>query len=438
MNQGMIPGVKIPRILLPGKEIDLQKWAVIACDQFTSQPEYWKGVEEFIGPAPSTYHLILPEIYLGTHLETDRINHINQTMEAYVSHGFLEPHEGPVYVERTVNGRTRHGLMLCLDLEEYNYHKDSQTLIRSTEGTILERLPPRIRIRENAILEIPHIIALIDDPQKTVIEPLRAVREKLPLIYDFELMMGSGHLSGRSIANADLQQSMLNALKNLANPRSFQLKYRVGPEKQVLLVAIGDGNHSLATAKAIWEKIKPKVGFDHPARFALVEIENIHDDGLEFKPIHRLLFSLTRDPLQAFSSYYRGRISIKALKNYEDMIEIVNDVSGGKQKMGLVSPEGFRVIEISNPTSTLAVGTLQSFLDDFLNQGGAAKLDYVHGEEVILNLGKMSGNLGFYLPTIRKMDLFKTVVMDGVLPRKTFSMGEAREKRFYLECRNIA
>ncbi len=327
--------------------------------------------------------------------------------------------------------------MLCLDLEKYDFNQGSQTLIRATEGTILERLPPRIRIREDAPMEIPHIIALIDDPQETVIEAITAVKNDLPQLYNFELMAGSGHLAGFSIADPDLQISVLNALNALADPRTFQRKYDLGSEREVLLVAIGDGNHSLATAKAIWEKIKPHVSRDHPARYALVEIENLHDHGLDFEPIHRLLFGVKEDPLRSLAQYFPGQVTVVPCQTPQEMIAAVYDREEGKQQIGVISSVGFHLATIANPPLNLAVGSLQAFLDDFLQHGAATKIDYIHGEDVLFTQGQEPGNAGFYLPPMQKKDLFKTVILDGVLPRKTFSMGSAKEKRFYFECRKI-
>ncbi len=287
-------GIEIPKIMLPKPGIDTHKWAVIAVDQFTSEPEYWEQVQSIVDDAPSTLHLVLPEIYIGQDDEPERIAATQQAAKRYVDQGLLEPFEGFVLVERTVNGKTRRGLMLALDLEHYNYNKDSQSLIRATEGTILDRLPPRMKIRSGAPLEIPHILVLIDDPECTVIEPLYEQRENLPVLYDFDLMLGSGHLTGYGIRDEAQQEQVSSALENLAEPQAFRRKYQVGEDQQVLLFAMGDGNHSLATAKAVWEGMKPIVGLEHPARYALVEIENVHDDGLHFAPIHRTMFGLKR------------------------------------------------------------------------------------------------------------------------------------------------
>lgn len=429
-------GLRTGQILLPSSFVDLHKWAVIACDQFTSEPEYWKAVEATVGDAPSTYRLTLPEVFLGTPEEECRVMSTREAMRAYLKQGIFTPFEGMVLVRRSVDGKTRHGLVLALDLEKYDYSKGSQTLIRATEGTILDRLPPRIRIREGAPLELPHILVLIDDPQRTVIEPLVEQFDRLPVLYDTELMFDSGHLSGRAVSEPALESRVIAALSKLADPRAFRERYQVGEEKGVLLFAMGDGNHSFATAKAIWEKVKAEVGPDHPARYALVEIENVHDEGLEFEPIHRVLFNVPADPFPTLRDAFAPGFEARPCAGAEEMIECVNRHSGGGQAFGVVTPAGYWLAVVSHPTSNLAVGTLQNWLDGWIKQVGA-KIDYVHGDDVVCRLGAQPGNLGFYLPGMAKGDLFRTVILDGALPRKTFSMGEAREKRFYFEARRI-
>ncbi|MGD0879923.1 MAG: DUF1015 domain-containing protein [Anaerolineales bacterium] len=432
-------GIQIPQIFLPKSGIDLTKWAVIACDQFTSQPEYWQKAEEFVGTAPSTLNLILPEVFLDKSGETERIQHIHTSMQSYLEKGVVQPREGLIYVERSVAGKTRKGIVLCLDLEKYDYTKGSTSLIRATEGTIVERLPPRMKIRQGAALELPHILVLIDDPTRTVIEPLTQAKQSLDKLYDFELMLGSGHLRGYAVNDAQEAQ-IVASLRRLAQPEIFAAKYGISSEKPVLLFAMGDGNHSLATAKAVWEKMKPQVGLDHPARYALVEIENVHDEGLEFEPIHRVLFGLRKNIFTALQQYYGVNLSHTPVANAQKMIEQVDNAKGSKQAIGLISNDGratFRVVEISRLSSNLPVGTLQNFLDAFLNDGGADKIDYVHGGEVVCQLGSEPSNAGFYVSGMNKSDLFKTVILDGALPRKTFSMGEAKEKRFYMEARKI-
>lgn len=431
-------GVQIPEIYLPENDIDLKKWAVIACDQFTSEPEYWHQVENIVGDSPSTFHMILPEVYLGKDDETKRIRYSNEKMSEYLKSGIFRPFEGFVLVERKVKGKTRYGLMMALDLEKYDYSKGSQSLIRATEGTILERIPPRVRIRENARLEFPHILVLIDDPEKTVIEPVIEKVDRLEKLYDFDLMQSSGHLRGFAVDNPQIQQNIIAALSDLANPEEFHQRYGVSEDKDVLLFAMGDGNHSLATAKAIWEKVKPHVKMDHPARYALVEIENVHSDGLEFRPIHRVIFNVRNDPVEAMKNHWGNNMIFEPVSSQKEMVEKVDLAPNGDQKFGFIQKNEFGVITIKNPDSNLSVGTLQNFLDEWLAAGGAEKIDYVHGEKSTCDLANKPGNCGFYLPAMPKSELFKTVIIDGALPRKTFSMGEAEEKRFYLEGRKIS
>ncbi len=430
-------GIRVPEFYLPRHGVDLTRWAVIACDQFTSEPEYWQQVEQFVGDAPSTLKLVLPEVRLEKPGEHDLIRRIQAAMAEYLSQGILQPREGMVYLERSVAGKTRRGLLLCLDLEKYDFNKGSQSLIRATEGTILDRLPPRMKIREGAHLELPHILVLIDDPQRTVIEPLAAMKADLPELYDFDLMFDSGHLAGYHLASPQVEAQVVKALEALADPATFAAKYGVGSEQKVLLFAMGDGNHSLATAKAIWEKMKPQVGLDHPARYALVEIENIHDEGLAFEPIHRVLFGVRQSPLAMMQAVFGDDFAYLPCVSAAEMVKIVDESAGDRQMIGVVAPDGCGVISIANPPSNLPVGTLQGVLDRLMKEHLAAKIDYVHGKDVVERLGSQTGNMGFYLPAMHKSDLFKTVILDGALPRKTFSMGEAREKRFYMESRAI-
>ncbi len=430
--------VQVPDIYLPRKGIELNKWAVIACDQFTSQPEYWHTVEQTVGEAPSTLNLIFPEVYLDQPGGDERIRNIQRSMQDYLSRELLTPFAGMVYVERQVGGKLRRGIVLALDLEQYDYNKGSRSLIRATEGTIVERLPPRMRIREGAKLELPHILVLIDDPECTVIEPVGKAKAQLEELYNFELMAGSGHLKGYRVSNPAVESGIISALQQLADPQAFTTRYGVGNDSPVLLFAMGDGNHSLATAKAIWEKNKTQVGMDHPSRYALVEIENVHDKGLEFTPIHRVIFNLKQDLPTAMSTYFQGGCSFTRCKDQSEMVAGVLQAASSPQTMGMITADGCGLVEINNPSSNLPVGTLQSFLDDFLMNGGAEKIDYIHGEETVIKLGLLPGNIAFYVPGMDKSDLFKTVILDGALPRKTFSMGEAYEKRFYMECRAIA
>lgn len=432
-------GIKIPEVLLPAPAISLEKWAVVACDQFTSQPEYWDQVEKFVGDSPSALELIFPEIYLGCENDYMRIEKINRTMQEYISNEyFSQPKQGFILVDRkTPHAESRKGLITALDLEKYDYEIGSQTLIRATEGTVIERLPPRIKIRENAPIEMPHIMVLIDDPGRTVIEPIASDVKNLQLVYDFELMLGGGHIKGYTIEAGIMTDRVLYALEKLADPDSFKNKYGVTSDKGVLLFAVGDGNHSLATAKACWEKLKKSLTDverqNHPARYALVELVNVHDDGLKFEPIHRVVFNIDPEKL------LKNMVEFYIQKGCRARLELgkVSSNHRGAHILPFISKSLEGRVVVENQCFNLEVGTLQCFLDELTNSDKNIKIDYIHGHDAVTRLGSVDGNIGFYLPPMSKHDLFKTVIMDGVLPRKTFSMGEAMEKRYYLECRKI-
>lgn len=429
-------GVQIPKVYLPKENIDLTKWAVIACDQFTSQPDYWRDVKMLVGESPSTLNLILPEVFLEESDAEDKIKNIQAVMKQYTENNLFHIHEGLIYVERTIKGKTRKGIMLCLDLEQYDF-KGNAGLIHPTEGTVIDRLPPRIKVREGAVLEVPHILVLIDDPDHTVIESISGAKPSLNKLYDFELMLGSGHLAGYAVPSK-LERQVIDGLQKLANQEDFVNKYRLSLDASVILFSLGDGNHSMAAAKEYWESIKPEVGMDHPARYALVEIENVHDDALEFQPIHRVLFNIKKDLLIELKDFFGDKLGYSEVSSFEEMAQSVDSADGGKQVIGLVGTrENFGVLEITNPSSNLAVGTIQTFLDNFIENIGAEKIDFIHGDDVLNKFALQNGNAGFYLPGMRKSDLFKTVIIDGELPRKAFSMGHAHEKRFYMEARMI-
>jgi hypothetical protein len=430
---------------LPRRGTDLAKWAVIACDQFTSQPEYWDKVKTLVGDSPSTLNLIFPEAFLGKPGEEERIRAIRAAMRDYLDRGVFEEHRGFVYVERHVGRQTRRGLVACVDLEHYDYGRGSTGLIRATEGTILERIPPRARIREGAPLELPHIMVLVDDPENTVIGPLTDRRSSLSQLYDFDLMMDSGRLTGFGVGDKKLERGVNQALEKLAEPAAFLKKYGLPAGTAVLLFAMGDGNHSLATAKSIWEKSKQaaadkRAAAASPLRQAMVEVVNLHDPALVFEPIHRILFGLKsgRDLLEEWRRSCPGRFSVQKVASVEKMKSAVEGQRGLPHKIGIVREDGFYLAELSASQSNLPVGTLQDFLDAFLKDQGAREVDYVHGAETVVKLGRRPGQMGFYLPAMDKRDLFKTVILDGVLPRKTFSMGEAKEKRFYMEARKLS
>jgi hypothetical protein len=434
----------VPDVLLPGPGIDLTKWAVIACDQHTSEPEYWQKVQEIVGASPSSLNLIYPEVYLGDSRADARISRIRDEMKRYLEKGYFVEAEGFVYVERRTRSGVRRGFVACLDLEHYDFKKGSTSLIRASEGTILSRIPPRVRIREGAPLEIPHIMVLIDDPGDTVIGLLGDRSRSLKKLYDFELMLGSGHLTGYRVDDAGLERGVIGALEALAEPGAFTAAHGLPSGTPVLLYAMGDGNHSLATAKTIWEKAKETAGGlkaveRSPLRHALVELVNLHDPALVFEPIHRVLFDLApeRNLIGDMEKYYRGRFRFAECQTPEEVMATVDGQKGSPHRIGLVTATRFGTLEVFEPGSNLPVGTLQDFLDRFMGEKGAREIDYVHGTEPVIRLGRKSGGAAFYLPAMDKGELFKTVILDGALPRKTFSMGEASEKRFYLEARKL-
>ena len=413
-------------ILLP-QDCGLTKWAVVACDQYTSQPEYWERVDQFVGDAPSTLRLILPESKLESEHVEEEIQKINQTMEQYLEEGRLrELEDAMIFLERKLsNGKTRLGLIGKLDLEQYSYEKGSGTPIRATEGTVLSRIPPRMKVRKNAPIELPHIMVLIDDPKKEIIEPFlrKESKKQMQMIYSTTLMEQGGRVSGYLLSKEQADK-VQKQLAGLADPARFaQFYHAVG--KPVLTYAMGDGNHSLATAKACWEELKPTLSEaerqTHPARYALVELVNLHDDSLEFEPIHRVLFGvdpkqLLADLLAAYPGAHYG--------------------AGEGHQITYVLPGERGILTVPHPTAQLEVGTLQTFLYQYLEAHGG-KIDYIHGEDVVEQLVQQPDSIGFLLPGMGKDQLFPTVIFDGALPRKTFSMGEAHDKRFYLEARKI-
>lgn len=431
-------GIAAPTIMMPKEGIDMNKWAVVACDQYTSEPEYWESVAELTSGSPSTGNLIFPECYLEDDDAEERIAGIQDSMKQYLDEGVLQEHEPAFFLVKreTDSSPRRWGLMVALDLEHYDYSRESKTLIRATEGTIVERIPPRKKIRMGAPLELPHIMVLIDDPEKRVIEPLAASTDSFPRVYDFDLMKGGGHLTGYKISDPGVLEQIADALKVLGNPEQFKTAYGTD---NVLLYAMGDGNHSLATAKAVWEELKSRNNVDdimnHPARWALVEIENIWDEGIIFEPIHRVLFNVSGDAfLNALGA--RGEVSFHESPSVEAIMEEIKNQEG-MHRIGFVDEKRSGVITVKGSEATIAAGTVQHILDTWLKEQKEASVDYIHGEEVTVKLGKKAGNCGILLPALDKGDFFKTVILDGALPRKTFSMGEAHEKRYYVESRKI-
>ena len=401
-------------ILLPNENIEMEKWAVIACDQYTSQPEYWDKVTETVGTSASALNIVFPEVFLGKD-DSSRIENICAAMKEYLENGTLSQavSNGFILVEREVGHGTRTGLLGVIDLEEYDYSPGSKKQIRATEGTVLSRIPPRVRIRENAELECPHVMLLIDDPEKKLIEPLAAQKADLRKLYDFDLMLGSGSIKGYAIEG--------ERAKSLA-----ALISQMQSECSTFFLAAGDGNHSLATAKTCWEKIKAGLSKDekksHPARFSLVEVINLHDDSLNFEPIHRVIEDF--DCPAVIETFHRY------LKENALTAETGDDVT-------FVGPKGESMsFSLGGLDGRLPIDAVQRFLDE-LTKNAPEKLDYIHGDNHVTELVKKKKATGILLRSIDKSTLFPGIAAGGVLPRKTFSIGHADEKRFYIECRRI-
>ncbi|MDD7184080.1 MAG: DUF1015 domain-containing protein [Oscillospiraceae bacterium] len=405
-------------ILIPNKNTDMYKWSVIACDQYTSEPEYWKETENIVGDSPSALNLILPEIYLESDNVDERIENIHSAMDEYLEKNIFDEYKNAlVYVERMQNnGILRQGIVGKIDLEEYNYEKGSTSQVRATEATVIERIPPRVKIRKNASLELPHIMILIDDENKNIIEPLADMSKSMQKLYDFELMQNGGKIRGYLIPE-DVQNNIFGMLDTLGE---YNHGLKDVPE---LLYAMGDGNHSLATAKEYYESLKrenPEKDFsNHPARYALAEIVNLHSPALQFEAIHRIVTDIDTE---------------KLLTDMNDFLEITDNPSG--QSFSYITADTEKTVYIGKPCSNLTVGSLQTFLDKWLKENGG-KIDYIHGTDTLKSLVANKGGIGFILPDMNKNQLFPTVIKDGALPRKTFSMGHAEDKRFYIECRKI-
>ena len=409
-------------ICLPNFEkVDGTKWSVIACDQYTSQPKYWEEVKKLTKNSPTTLDLILPEAFLNK--EDELLPVINENMKNYLLNILITYKDSLIYLERTQSdNRIRRGIIGKVDLEMYDYNKGSKTLIRATEGTVLERIPPRVNIRRGAQIELPHIMMLIDDPDKTCIEYIAKKSSNYKVAYDFELIKNSGHVKGYFINKEDFD-AINGSLSNLIDKNLTLKKYNKNDSP--LLFAVGDGNHSLASAKALYEEIKKEIGIEkallHPSRYALCEVVNLHDSALDFEPIYRVLFNVDVDDF------------ISKFENYCDKL----NGSAKEQKIQLVFKNTVKSVIVKKPTTQLAVATVQNFLDEYIIENSNVSVDYIHGEETVKNLSNNDATLGILFDGMSKDMLFKTVICDGALPRKTFSMGHAQDKRFYLECRKI-
>lgn len=417
-------------ILLPAAGVPLDPWACIAVDQFTSQPEYWQRAEHLADGKPSTLHIVLPEAYLGTPQEAERLESIRRTMEEYRKTVLTRKVHGYVYVERTqMDGTVRQGLVGAVDLDAYDYAKGSKPAIRPSESTVVERIPPRLKVRRGATLETPHVMMLADDADCTLIEPIGLMKNQLPPLYDGELMLGGGHLRGWAVEDPALIAGIDAALAALAAPAAFARRWPAAKGQQPMVLAVGDGNHSLATAKAYWEELKPTLSEEqrrtHPARWCLAEVCNVHSPAIEIEPIHRVVFGVGAKELYA---------ALDAWDQQQGSSTTMSD-----QRLRLADAHGESAVALANPPAPLTVGSVEAFLADFLPAHPGVTVDYIHGESTALALASDPAKpaTAILLPDFAKADLFKGVVLGGVLPRKTFSMGHAEEKRYYIECRKI-
>ena len=408
----------LPADILMPKTDSMEKWAVIACDQFTSDQAYWDRVRKNAEGAVSTINLILPEAELGTEKEAEHTAVINATMKRYMDEDVFTTYPNSfVYVERQLeNGSIREGLVGMVDLDAYDYSTGATSAIRATERTVAERIPPRQRVRRDAPIELPHILMLCDDHDKKLIEPIGAKKDSLKKLYDFDLMEGGGHITGWLVEGKDVDEFN----KALADYTATVGEKYKGLKGAPMVFAVGDGNHSLATAKSCYEELKKNhPGEDlsnHPARYALVELENIHDPAQVFEPIHRVIFKTDTEKLLAAiqkDACAEGGFPVQWY---------TKDASG--------------TVYLDRAKSELAVGVLQGFLDEYLKDN-AGEIDYIHDDDALISLAKQDGAIGFLLPAMEKSQLFRGVIADGILPRKTFSMGHSREKRYYLEGRKI-
>lgn len=431
-------GVEIPEILLP-KNIDLKSWSVIACDQYTQDKPYWEKAAESAGGKPSTLNLIFPEVYLNDSDGEDRIKKIHESMKSYLSSGLFDSEEECIYIERkTEYGRIRKGLVLAVDLENYEWKPGTKALIRATEATVPERIPPRMKIRTGAPLELPHIMLLANDPKDLLVGGAGKLAKSSSPVYDGDLMINSGHITGWSLKGKEAENTIENALSSLA-------KDGTDKDGNTFLFAVGDGNHSLATAKAVWDQHKKTLSESEkessPVRYALVEIVNIYDEGLTFEPIHRVIFNQDAGQLILFIEEELGG-EVKTFGSEKELEDFIASKNAKGARYGFItSVDGQeKLCALETSITDLAIAALQPVLDEYLNNHSKDKkndIDYIHGTEDVVKLGKKGNALSILLPPIAKDSFFATINGRGVLPRKSFSMGEASEKRFYVEARKL-
>ena len=426
-------GISVADILLPKKGIDMNKWAVIACDQFSSEREYWQNVSDYVGSEPSALNIIFPECYLEDDDKEQRIRDINSKMNEYLASGIFDTYKDCfVLVERkSADGKKRLGLMVALDLENYSYEKGSKTLIRATEGTIMDRIPPRKAIRKDAPMELPHIMVLINDKNRSIIEALHAKSNELEVLYDFNLMMNSGSVKAWLVNSEEdlkvVRDGFASMLDNLDKDNR-------------LLFAMGDGNHSFATAKSTWEDIKaslsPEERERHPARYCLVELENIFDEGLLFEPIHRVFFDVDPNVFDDALKVVDPNFSKSESKDKESALRAIN-ANDGKVRFATWKNGVFNVYSLDRDRAVSAPKAIQIQIDDIVGKRKIGRIDYTHGTDSTIAIASKGNNFAVLMPDISKDDFFDAILRGGAFPRKTFSIGEASEKRFYIEARLI-
>ncbi len=434
-------GLAVPEILLP-KKIDLEKWAVIACDQYTQDRAYWKKAADIAGKEPSTLNVIFPEVYLADADNGERIANIKKTMKAYLEDGVFAPAEKEfIYIERkTEYGRTRKGLIVAVDLDTYEWKPFSKALIRATEATVPERIPPRMKIRNGAPLELPHIMLLVDDPKDALVGKTGELVKGEKPAYDGDLQQKSGHITGWAVRDEKAFSHIADALSDIA-------KKGTDKDGNTFLFAVGDGNHSLATAKAVWDEHKKELLAKNaseaeinasPVKYALVEIVNIYDEGLTFEPIHRVVFKADNVALLAFIAQKLDG-EVKAIESAAELKKLVSDKKASGARYGFITTAWGKTSYtlLQTEITDLAIASLQPALDEFIKENSGVEIDYIHGTEETVELGSKDGQMGILLPPIAKDSFFATINGRGPLPRKSFSMGEASEKRFYIEARRL-
>ncbi|MEY2701273.1 MAG: hypothetical protein RIQ52_2028, partial [Pseudomonadota bacterium] len=425
-------GFRLPELLLPSSAVSLETWPVVACDQFSAEPDYWHKVALLVDTGPSTLQAIYPEAFLGAEDREQRIRTIHTTMHQWLTEGILQPQsDGLMTVARTLpDGRIRKGILLALDLEHYDYRLDSSSLIRPTEGTIVERLPARVSIREQAPVEFPHIMVLIDDPEQSVIEPLFGMESTG--IYDTPLMLQGGSLRGRQVSCELATPHLMTSLDTL-----LQKARAASPARP--LYAVGDGNHSLAAARVLWESIKATLSGnneEHPARYAMVELVNLHDEGLDFKAIHRLIQGMDAEALiaalQIWGEAQPITISRKILTSLDEATNWVEPHEDDALRFVVIDQKQITAFAMHGSVCRLAIELVQMFLDQMATDR-AIEIEYIHGDATLYTLSQKEGHSGILLPALSRHHLFPAISQHGPLPRKAFSMGEAHEKRYYME-----